>query len=203
VASVPGAAGRRRTRLDAGDRRDQIVAAARRVFAQRPYAEVSVTELAQAAGTTRTNLHHYFRDKRTLYLEVLRRFGRLPDPLPWGGDGQDTDLDELFDQWLGVLEAHPQQILTLVRAVGPGGDPEIAAVLEQGNRVWQDRLISALELTDDPGTRARLRAFQGMAAVVVVEWLDRGNLTRDSAHRLLTNALLVALDRMPSSSEPR
>jgi AcrR family transcriptional regulator len=200
VANV-GGTGRRRTRLDAVDRRDQIVAAARRVFAQRPYAEVSVTELADAAGTTRTNLHHYFRDKRSLYLEVLRRFGRLPDPLPWGVDGTDTDLDELFDQWLGVLEEHPQQILTLVRAVGPGGDPEIASLLDQGNRVWQDRLISALDLTDDVHTRARLRAFQGLAAVVVVEWLERGNLTRDAAHSLLTNTLLVVLDRLPSISD--
>jgi AcrR family transcriptional regulator len=189
VPSVPGATERRRTRLDPDDRRNQILAAAGRVFAQRPYADVSITELAEAAGTTRTNLHHYFRTKRVLFLEVLRQFGRLPDPLPWGGGGPDVDLDALFADWLAVLEAHPQQILTLVRAVGPGGDPEIEAVMEQGTRVWQDRLVAVLGLVDGPETRARLRAFQGLVAVAVIEWLDRGTLTREAVQTMLVRTL--------------
>lgn len=197
MASGTGSAERRRTRLDPDDRRDQILAAARRLFAQRPYADVSITELAEAAGTTRTNLHHYFRTKRVLFLEVLRLFGRLPDPLPWARGGPDVDLEDVFDQWLGVLEVHPQQILALIRAVGPGGDPEIEAVMEQGTRAWQDRLIAVLGLVDDTETRARLRAFQGLVAVAVIEWLDRGTLTRDAVRALLARTLRVAVDRSP------
>jgi AcrR family transcriptional regulator len=181
----------RRVRLDADDRRDQILTAARRLFAERPYAEVSTVELAEAAGTTRTNVHYYFGTKRALYLEVLRLFGRLPGPpVPRASrPGVEASVQRLFARWLDVLEQNPQQILTMIRAVASHGDQDVEALFTQSLTAWEDRLIAVLELADDTATRARIRSFQGLVSAAVVEWLDRGTLTKADVHDLLTSTL--------------
>ncbi len=185
-------AGSRRVRLDAGDRRDQILVAARRLFAERTYAEVSTAELALAAGTTRTNLHYYFRTKRALYLEVLQQFAQVPRPPAPSRHrlSMEQDVDRLFARWLDVLEENPRQILTLIKAGGPGADREVEALLRTGSRGWEDRLIPILDLPDNAVARAQIRSFQGLISGAVIEWLDRGTLSKTQVHGLLTATLL-------------
>ncbi len=181
----------RRIRLDADDRREQILEAARRLFAERPYPSVSTTDLATAAGTTRTNLHYYFGTKRGLYLEVLREFGQLP-ALPAASAARATgpaELDRLFARWLDVLEQNPQTIMTMIGTVAPGSDPEVEAVFRDGMRAWEDRLIAVLEMRDDPSTRAMIRSFQGMVSAAIAEWLHAGAMTKAQVHALLTRTL--------------
>ncbi|MDN5749009.1 MAG: TetR/AcrR family transcriptional regulator [Pseudonocardia sp.] len=190
AATAGGTGGR--IRLDADDRRDQILEGARRLFAERPYSSVSTTELATAAGTTRTNLHYYFGTKRGLYLEVLREFGQLP-ALPAEGAGRATgpaELARLFARWLDVLEQHPQTIMTMIGTSAPGADPEVEAVFRDGLRAWEDRLIAVLELHDEPSTRAMIRSFQGMVSASIAEWLNTGSMTKAQVHNLLTRTLL-------------
>jgi AcrR family transcriptional regulator len=193
--------GRRRIRLDADDRREQILAAAQRLFAQRPYSSVSTTELAAEAGTTRTNLHYYFGTKRGLYVEVLRRFGQLP-ALP-RSRGQvatgERELSRLFARWLDVLEQNPQTIMTMLGTSAPGVDPEVEAAFREGLRAWEDRLLAVLDLPDDPKGRARIRTFQGLVKAAVVEWLHREVLTKDDVHQLMVETL-VAIGGHPRSA---
>ncbi|HEY1969299.1 MAG TPA: TetR/AcrR family transcriptional regulator [Pseudonocardia sp.] len=200
TASEAAGAGRR-VRLDADARRDQILDAARRLFAERPYPDVSIAELADAAGTTRTNLHYYFGTKRALYLEVLRLFGQLPGPPTPSRARPDADhgIDRLFARWLDVLEENPQQILTMIRAVGLHADHEVEALFRQSLLAWEDRLIAVLELRDEPATRARIRCFQGLVSTAIVEWLDRGALTKAEVHDLLNTTLLAISRGLPAA----
>jgi AcrR family transcriptional regulator len=196
-AAAAGETGRR-IRLDADDRRDQILEGARRLFAERPYSSVSTTELAAAAGTTRTNLHYYFGTKRGLYLEVLREFGQLP-ALPAEGAGRATgpaELARLFARWLDVLEQHPQTIMTMIGTTAPGSDPEVEAVFRDGLRAWEDRLIAVLELHDEPSTRAMIRSYQGLVSAAIAEWLHGGSLTKSQVQALLTRTLLCIAEQV-------
>jgi AcrR family transcriptional regulator len=192
----------RRVRLDADDRRDQILAAANRLFAERPYSEVSTTDLAVAAGTTRTNLHYYFRTKRELFLEVLRQFGQLPPPPAASRDrlSAEYEVNRLFARWLDVLEVSPQPILTLVKAAIPGADPDVEELLQRGQRAWQDRLMAVFDVVDNGASRAALRSFQGLVSVAVIEWLERGSLTKEQVRLLLTNTLLAIVRDLPANS---
>lgn len=51
--------------------RSALIAAARRLFAARGYADVSTPEIARAAKVTRGALYHQFSDKRDLFLAVV------------------------------------------------------------------------------------------------------------------------------------
>ena len=52
------------SRLDPAQRREQILDAANALFAERPYDEVSIADIANAAGVARGLVHHYFRGRR-------------------------------------------------------------------------------------------------------------------------------------------
>lgn len=179
----------RRTRLDAEDRREQILAAAQRLFAKRAYHAVSTSELAAAAGTTRTNLHHHFGTKRALYLEVVRRFARLPDPPAVVGRG--GDVAQMFDRWLDSVEQNRETYLSMIGVSSPRRDPEVEAALHAGMRAWEDRLLAVLDAPGTERNRARVRAFQAMVSAATDEWLRRDTLDRSDVHDLLTRSLLA------------
>ncbi|QGP89792.1 TetR family transcriptional regulator [Gordonia sp. 135] len=187
----------RRTRLTSGDRREQILQVAQSLFAERSYEEVSTSELAAAAGTTRTNLHHHFGTKRALYLEVVRRFARLPAPPVMvdvtGGspDGIASAVDQTFDRWLDIVEHNRATYLGMIGASSIRRDPEVEAVLQSGMRVWEERLLAVLRAPRTEVNRAHVRAFQSLVSTATDEWLRLGTLDRKAVHNLLTCTLLA------------
>lgn len=56
------------------DRHDTILAAARRVFAQKGFAAASITDIARAAEVSDGLIYKYFENKRDLLFHVLREF---------------------------------------------------------------------------------------------------------------------------------
>src|SRR3981189_2802933 len=77
------------SRLEGDARRAQLIEGATERLGQRPYEQVSVEDIADAAGVSRGLLYHYFPGKRSLYVAVIRAgIARLidattpPDDLP-------------------------------------------------------------------------------------------------------------------------
>jgi TetR/AcrR family transcriptional regulator len=56
----------------ASESRQQILAAALALFAQKGYAATSVREIVDAAGITAPSLYYYFGNKEGLYLELMQ-----------------------------------------------------------------------------------------------------------------------------------
>ena len=64
---------KRRERLDTAARREQLIAVGRELFQQRPYDQVSMDDVAAAAGVSKGLIFHYFDSKRDLYVEIIGR----------------------------------------------------------------------------------------------------------------------------------
>jgi len=184
-------------RLEPDERRGQILACARRMFGERPYAEVSTTDIAREAGVARGLINHYFGTKRDLYLEVVREALTIPafviESLPEG------TLEERVDkgvEWLlDMLERHGDTWLAATGSQGLGRDPDLERILAQADNESADRVLESLGLSpDEPHygqMRAMIRAYAGLFKASGREWLLAKSLRRDDVHQLLAHTLLA------------
>jgi AcrR family transcriptional regulator len=188
-------------RLDYDERRQLILDAARRLFCQRPYSEVSMADLAASAGVARGLLHHYFGSKRDLYLAVMRELIQVPTiPLP-----DDASLDALqvweasVEGWMRLIESNRELWLTAIGAGGTGRDAELEEILDEARELTAARALEALGL-DVAAAPAELlalvRGYGGLAQEITREWLERERLTRDQTSALLRAALPALLEQV-------
>jgi AcrR family transcriptional regulator len=74
-----------RRRISPGERKTEILDAAALLIGQHGYNRISVQQVADAAGITKSGLLHHFADKDTLLLELLKSRDRRafdPDSIP-------------------------------------------------------------------------------------------------------------------------
>jgi AcrR family transcriptional regulator len=201
---------RRWQRLEHDQRREQILACARKLFSARNYASVSTSDIAAEAGVARGLLHHYFGTKRDLYLEVMRTLMQTPSnpvPLPRDGRALEAAIDESVERWLTMLERNRGTWLAAIGAQGLGRDPEIEAIMEQARERAADRLIEAVQGRDASNApkelRAAMRAYSGFAEAASVQWLEHRRLTREQIHALLVQGFLsIVRDVVPAVRKP-
>ena len=195
------------SRLAPDARREQILRVAHQLVVDRPYAQVSTTDIAEAAGVARGLLNHYFGTKRDLYVEVVRRMVRVPELVPEIVTGSLASRVDLGVRWyLDVAEAQGQTFLALTGAEGPATDPEVEQILTEADDVAARQVLIVLGLdADDPRQRAVIKAYGALASRAVKEWRRHATLTRDDVHLLLTTALqalakevLPAVGRLPT-----
>jgi AcrR family transcriptional regulator len=194
LTSPPVARDRRR-RMVPDERREQILVCARRVFGEKSYSQVSLAEVASAAGVARGLINHYFGGKRELYLEVLRSMIRVPDvaleSLPSGTLAERADA--IVDRFLTVVQRNRGVWLATVSIMSLSGDDDIAQVTFEAEEQTVDLVLTALGVDaayrrrDD--ARAVVRAYGSMVRATSYEWLARGSLNRTQAHGLLSATL--------------
>jgi AcrR family transcriptional regulator len=196
-------------RLEPDARREQILACAVRQFGERPYDEVSATDIAREAGVARGLINHYFGTKKDLFLEVVRVMVTIPDvaleQLP-DGDLR-TRVDASVTWFLDVVSRHAKPWLAAIGATGPARDPDVARLLAEADEDTADRILDAVHATSDlepqpEELRAMTRAYVGFARTAAVEWLVRGSLTRGQVQVLLTRSLVTLVeDTFPQLQE--
>lgn len=194
---------RKRVRMDYDDRRRSILHAAGELFLERPYSQVSISDIAEAAGVARGLLHHYFDSKRDLYLEVVRNASK-PAGVALGERPANADLTEdqiwtrSIDGLLGFIADNRELWLTSVTVGGPERDDEVATIIDESREVLADQTIAALGLTDQetPQLRALIRGYGGLVQEVTLEWLERDRLTRDQAREVLVRTLPLLLEHV-------
>lgn len=201
-APLPGL--RERRRLSPDERRQQIFSCAQRLFAERPYEDVSATDIAAAAGVARGLINHYFGNKRGLFLEIVRVNSTVPEMavagLPEGSLQERVDASVTW--FLDTLE-HTGGTWLALGAGGMGRDPDLERILVEAENDSVERLIEAVGLAGrGPGqeqVRAMMRVYSHLARSGAREWLLRKTLSRAQVQSLLTGTLLaIVRDTIPA-----
>src|SRR5660397_481 len=91
-----------RRRLDPAARREELLAAAAGIFEVRPYADVTMGDVAAVAGASEALVFRYFATKAELYAKVVRRAlaalkGAQDDAIDAAGPGQQLSLIHISD----------------------------------------------------------------------------------------------------------
>src|SRR3954452_22023656 len=179
------------TRLDAGDRRRQLLARAVELFAEHGYDELSMAAFARAAGISKPLLYHYFPSKRDLFEAALTQaaeehLARMePDPGRPPGEQLMASLDGFLD-W---IETNPGAYAKLMRSAGI---PEVRELIDRVREETTQRVVEGLA-DDRPIVRAAVRGWLWSMDGVCLSWVADPTLTRDEVRGVLLGTLAGAL----------
>jgi AcrR family transcriptional regulator len=179
----------RRARLGVDERKQHLLAIGRELFSRHSYDELSVDDIARAAGVSKGLLYHYFDGKRGFYVETVRHSAdelcrrvldtaeRESDPL--------AQLRSGLEAYLGYVNEHARAYVALLRG-GVGYDPEVAAIVEQTRQYFLDRLLRDFEQAPKPALlRNAFRGYIGFVEAASLDWVERRDLTQDELLALL------------------
>jgi AcrR family transcriptional regulator len=153
--------------------RQALVAAARRLWAERGYAEVGTPEIAAAAGVTRGAMYHQFADKAALFLAVMEA----------------VEQDVVSRLAAGVAASGPATPAAALRAAV---EPWLAICVDP--EVRQLLLLDAPSVLGWEKCRDVTQRYSlGMTERLLVEAMDAGQLAVQPA-RALAHILIGALD---------
>ena len=190
------------SRLDVDERRRQLLDASARIFTERRYDAVSMSEIAAAAGISKGLLYHYFENKQELFRATLEDAARdiavriEPDTSLPPADRVSRSIDAYLD-W---IEAHEASYVRLIEDVG-----SVSEVRQLVTRVREDTavLIASQAVEGDP-PRALVSAALGWLWYmdgVCLDWLARRHMTREQVRDMLL-AVLFGSVMAASSVEP-
>ncbi len=180
-----------RARLDVDERREQLLRLGLELFGTRNYDDISIDDIAAAAGISRSLLYHYFRNKRGFYVEAIRhaavqlRARIEPDPqLP-----PRERLRQGLAAYLDHVAQFARAYATLLRS-GVGFDSEVSEIVEGTRRaIVADILRDLEELADNGKVRVAVRGWLGMVEFSCLEWLERREVSKQELIDLLVDAL--------------
>jgi len=186
-----------------GQRRAALVAVAADLFARKPYDEIYISEIAEAAGVAHGLLFYHFKDKRGLYLAVLQQVLDEIVELHRPRDGEDTNeqrLRGLFRRHIEYRRSHAHTMLALMRAGGQ--DPEVDELFERGRRAGAEFVMDLLGLTTEPppSLRIAIRGVMGMLDEATIDWLTHGcDVPVDELEQLVYGATVAILSSVQSA----
>ncbi|WP_231110507.1 TetR/AcrR family transcriptional regulator [Mycobacterium avium] len=184
-------------RLKPGQRREQLLDTGAALFAEKPYEDVFVEEIAAHAGVSRATLYHYFPSKRDLYVAILNRASRRF----LARVGLDRQLP-LTEQLAAGLEAHIQHLIDHrfeAIAINRGAlsdDPAIQAIIAEELSVVGELLVDGLvaEGCLRDATEIAVEGWLAFVRAACVKWIHSQNISRADLTEMCLRAFDGALD---------
>jgi len=180
----------------AADRRADLLAIGRQLFAKHAYDELSIDDVAAAAGVAKGLLYYYFRSKRGFYLATIRAEAdellalAQPDPaLPPA-----ERLRRTLDAYLAFVDEHDARFRALHLA-GLGSDPEVRAIRDRDRTAFLHLIAQGVahQAEPSPALRAALEGWLSFVEGVSLDWLDHRDLSAEQVRELLVAALAGSL----------
>ncbi|MEU3728540.1 TetR/AcrR family transcriptional regulator [Streptomyces sp. NPDC033538] len=171
-----------RRRMGVEERRQQLIGVALDLFSRRSPDEVSIDEIATAAGISRPLVYHYFPGKLSLYEAALRRASddlaaRFVEPHegPLG-----ARLLRVMRRYFDFVDVHGPGFSALMRGGPAVGSSTANALVDSVRQAAYVQILSHLGVTDPP---ARLelvvRSWISLAESTALIWLDGRRVPRE------------------------
>jgi AcrR family transcriptional regulator len=191
-------------RLQAEDRRRQLLERGAELFASHSYDELSMREIAREVGISKPLLYHYFPSKREFFQATLTqaaeelRARTEPDPnLP--------PLDQLrksLEAFLELVDENAFAYSKLMQSLG--SVPEVRALVEEVRTRTAERILEGLYPDGSPPkARAAVHGWLWFMDGACLNWIEHRDLTREELRDLLLGTLfgaLTAADAIPLTS---
>ncbi|MFB7373518.1 TetR/AcrR family transcriptional regulator [Streptomyces sp. NPDC056222] len=193
-------------RLSVEERRLQLLAAALTLFAHRAPDEVSLDDVAEAAGVSRPLVYRYFPGgKQQLYEAALRSSAdQLERCFTEPPTGPPTErLGRVLDRYLTFVDQHDAGFSALLQGGSVAETSRTTAIVDEVRRAAAEQILVHLGV-DEPGPRLRMMVRTWIAAVEAASliWLDEGK--RPSAAELrdwLVDHLIALLAASAATDE--
>ncbi len=192
------AARRLENRRRRNEAREQILDVARRELRVRPFRELSVDELMQATGLSRTAFYRYFPDREAVLVDLLEEV--------WGDFAEARDADpELKDPaslpGLAQLIADNRTVLKAVADAAPGDEDVERAYRAFMHSYWIDDVTARIVDAQSRGLAANLDPqLAGEALGWMMERFVTQSLDRDP--RLVLDTIVAIFVKCLFSSPP-
>ncbi|PWJ94444.1 MULTISPECIES: TetR/AcrR family transcriptional regulator [Mesorhizobium] len=129
--------------------RADLIAAARKLFTEKSYAETGTPEIAAAAGVTRGALYHHFADKQALFAAVVEQEAAAVAEEIERASPPSLDAREALiagsDAYLAAMRAPGRTRLLLLDGPAVLGRPAMDAIDNRhGNRSLREGLVAAM-----------------------------------------------------------
>ncbi|WP_354639138.1 TetR/AcrR family transcriptional regulator [Kitasatospora camelliae] len=185
-----------RRRLSVDERREQLIAVALELFSKHPPEDVSIDDIAAAAGASRPLVYHYFPGKQALYEESLRRAGQeLAGRFEEPAEGPLSErLLRVMGRYLDFVEGHGPGFEALLRGGSVAASPGTNAVIDEVRRAAQEQILSHLAIADpSPGLRRTVRAWIANAEISSLDWLGERSVPREELQLQLVQEFVAAV----------
>ncbi|MEU6483815.1 TetR/AcrR family transcriptional regulator [Streptomyces sp. NPDC046887] len=170
-----------RRRMGVEERRRQLIGVALELFSKRSPDEVSIDEIAAAAGISRPLVYHYFPGKQSLYEAALRRAAdelaaRFSEPRtgPLG-----VRLRRVMRRFFDFVEDHGPGFAALMRGGPAVGSTATNAMIAEVRQAAYEQILAHLEV-ETPSARLELcvRSWVSLAESTALLWLDGRRVPR-------------------------
>ncbi|MEU6787208.1 TetR/AcrR family transcriptional regulator [Nonomuraea angiospora] len=185
-----------RRRLSVDRRREELMAAALELFSTRDAEDVSIDDVASAAGASRALVYHYFGGKQELYVAALRSAAeQLESRLrPHEGGRPLEELASGLRRYFDFVEEHAAGFAALLRG-GPANRAGEVGEIVDGVRRRLFRLILKQMRVDEasPVLRSTLRSWIASVETAGLDWLEHRDIERPTLEKMLVDHMVALL----------
>ncbi len=182
-------------RLSVDERRRQIIEAGNELFATHAYEEISMRQIAAAAGISKALLYHYFPSKTELFKAAVREHAdELQQLLAPAADLPPLQaLTAVLDGYLGWIEAHAETWSKLLQSASTL--PEARELVEGFRARTLAQMLHQVssQRRPRPALRTALSGWLGYVDASILDWIAHNDLTRAQLRDLLLTAFGASL----------
>jgi AcrR family transcriptional regulator len=182
-------------RLQVDERRRQLLDAGAALFAEQAYEEISMRDIARAAGVSKPLLYHYFSSKIDLFkAAVAEKAAELQAAIEPSSEAPPLEqLASSLDAYLAWIEAHARMWSKLMQSAA--SVPEARELIEGFRQATMELVLAELAGTRKPRPilRAAITGWLGYMDAVILEWVQSKDISRDMLRDLLVAAFAASL----------